>query len=155
MALSLESQGRVRQKAREFIKNPGVFYTLKAFFLYLSIYKKNVDGLQLVVLDPTALTTAGGQVLADVPATVYVAWSKKQDTSVASYLQLHAAANTDTGANIRVLHTHLVANQEDVSFYPDGIAFVTGVAAGAMTGPIVAIESSAADAPNGFVILGA
>lgn len=71
MSLSLESQSKVRQKAREIVKQPGVFYTLKEFFLYLSIYKKDVN-LQLVALNPTALTTGTGQVIADVPATVYV-----------------------------------------------------------------------------------
>ncbi|MCA1841307.1 MAG: hypothetical protein LC723_13455 [Actinobacteria bacterium] len=156
MALSLESQGRVRQKAREFIKQPGIFYTLKAVFLYLSIYNKNSD-LQLVVLDPATIRGTNGQVVADAPARVYAVWGKKGASATAAYLQLHNSTTTgDTITNAKVILPFQAANEDELYFNPTGLTFAAGVAAKSATAVNGSTGSAAdADAPTGFVILGA
>jgi len=157
MALSLQSQGLVRQKAREIIKQTAVFYTLKAFFLYLSQAKKNLD-LQLVPLNPAdpGLVAATGQVVADVPATLFVVWGKKSATALDAYLAVNDSATTDqTAADRRLTLPFLLASDEQVFYSPNGIPMAAGITVGSVTTGTGATHSAAADAPSGFVILGA
>lgn len=156
MALTTESAGRVRQKAREAIKSPAIYGALKNFFQYLSIYRKGTD-LAFLPFTGTSADDAGGQVLVDAACTLYVVYSKKTNTATDAYLAIFDDATDDAGAGTdgRVVLPHLVGNDEAFAIFPGGLAMGTGVVAKSYTDFDGTTDTSAGDAPNGFVIVSA
>lgn len=156
MAVTYESAGKVRQKARELTRGTGAFFALKAFFLYAATQLKNRD-LALLSFDSLSIDDAGGQVLADAATTVYFVYAKKRATDTDAYLALFDDATDDAGAatDARVSIDLQSSGDEAVLFYPQGIDMATGVVAKAYTDFDGTTDSSAGDAPDGFVIVAA
>ena len=154
MAISIENADKVRQKARIYVKNPTIFYILKAFFLAHS-QRGNAD-LQLVTLDDADLTGTDGVVAADAACTVYVVWLKKRATATDSYLKLYDDATDDTTAgNERVTLAVLEASEDHIVVFPQGLTMATGVVATSHTTANGTTDSTAGDSGDGFIIIGA
>jgi len=155
MSLSLESAGRVRQKTRALTLDPSVFLALKGFFQYWATNKNNAD-LQFVPFSDAQATTTAGTPIVDAPATVYVAYVKKGSTATDSYLKLFDDITDDsTTTDHRVSLGLLEANEETIAIYPKGLTMATGVVVTATTAGEGSTQSTAGDAGNGFLIIGA
>lgn len=162
MAISLESAGKVKQKTRMNDLDPLAYYTLKGFFLDWASRKSNAD-LQFIPFASTSIDDAGGQVLADAACTLYVVYARKgtldhrtAGTATDSYLVLFDDATDDTGAGTdgRLVLPLMVASESAIYASCNGIVMGTGVVAKAYTDFDGTTDSSAGDAPNGFVIIG-
>jgi hypothetical protein len=155
MALALQNAGIVRQKTRAITLDPSVFYTLKSFFLYWATNKGNAD-LQLFPVGDADATTAGGAVIADAPASVYVVYIKKGATATDSYFKLFDDVTDDTTTTDQRLSIGLLeANEEHVVLYPKGLTMATGVVVTSHTQAEGATDSTAGDSGSGFIIVGA
>ncbi len=156
MALTTESAGRVRTKAREYTRSPLILNSLKALFMYLSSYKKDTN-LAFLPFDSTLIDDATGSVLCDAACTVYAVYGKKRNTATDSYLVIFDDATDDAGAatDARIVLPFLVGNDEAFAVFPAGIAMGTGVVGKAYTDFDGTTDSSAGDAPDGFVIVSA
>jgi hypothetical protein len=152
MALALEGANKVRQKTRAITLKPGVFYTLKAFFLDLATNKNSPD------LEFKVLTSGANATVADAPCRVYAVYARKGPAShTASHLKLtNHASQVQADNQVHVVSAE--ARETFVAYWPDGKALSTGLAAGSYTAAAGAHEttpSNAADAWSGFVIIGA
>lgn len=157
MAVTYESAGRVRQRTREFTKSPLVFFTLKSLFLYLATTKKNPD-LAFLPFDSADIDDAAGKVLADAACTVYAVYGKKRaSVDTDSYLVILDDATDDTGGatDARLSVCFQSGKDEVFALFPQGIDMATGVVAKAYTDYDGTTDSSAGDAPDGFVIVAA
>ena len=157
MALSLESAGLVRQKTRAITLNPFVFYALKAFFLYHA-QKGNAD-LQFLPIDATSSTTGDGQDHGiDAACQLYFAYVKKENEGTDAWFRIIDDADNDSEVvgDVRVEAALLEGNDVFVGVYPDGLPFADGVVTNFTTTPgDTATEVTAAQAGNGFLIIGA
>lgn len=162
MAISLESAGKVRQKTYGLGLDPLVYRQLQAFFQYWATHKGNAD-LQFLPFASTSIDDAGGQVLADAACTVYAVYLRKGSldqrtagTATDSYVALFDDATDDAGAGTdgRLTLPSLTASESSLYLNPAGIACATGVVVKAYTDFDGTTDSSAGDAPNGFVIIG-
>lgn len=156
MAVTYESAGRVRQKARERVRGTGAFFALKAFFLYAATHLKNPN-LALLAFDSGDIDAAGGAVLADAACTVYFVYGKKRATDTDAYLALLDDASDDSGGatDARISVDFQSSEDEVVVWFPDGIDMAAGVVAKAYTDYDGTTDSTAGDAPDGFVIVAA
>jgi hypothetical protein len=156
MAISLESANKVRQKTRALTLDPYAYYALKSFFLYWNQYKSNAD-LQFIPFLGTSIDDANGQVLADAACTLYVVYGKKTNTGTDAYLVMFDDATDDTGGatDARLVIPFLIANETNIWCSPGGVACAAGVVAKSYTDFDGTTDTSAGDAPNGFVIIGA
>lgn len=158
--VSLEDANLVWQKVNIALDSLGAksfhrdaFRALKA---YLSQVKKNPN-LQFVNVIATTIDDANGQVIMDGPCKIYGIYLKKQATSVDVYT---AFLNDDTDdaspiTDVRVVLGTIDSSEQCAAFYPDGLAMSVGVVGKAYTEFDGTTDSSSADTPNGFVILGA
>ncbi len=162
MAISLESASRVRAKARALDLDTLAFYTLKGWFLDWAQRKNNAD-LQFIPFASTSIDDAGGQVLADAACTLHVVYARKGSldqrtagTATDSYLVIFDDATDDAGAGTdgRLVLPLMVASESAIYASCQGIVMGTGVVAKAYTDFDGTTDSSAGDAPNGFVIIG-
>lgn len=158
MALSLESAGLVRQKAREFSQSPLIFYSLKAFFHHHAQFNNNSD-LQFLPINGTDIDAAGGQDHAiDAACRVYFVYLKKAATATDTFYVLFDDATNDAGAetDARVQLALLESAEEAIAVYPKGLVMAAGlVSKGYSDGYTNATDASEADTPNGFLIVGA
>ena len=156
MALTVEAAGKVRQRARETTRNPGIYHILKAFFLNHAANKKNAD-LYLAPILSTSIDDAGGQVLVDAACTLYAVYGKKAATATDVYLVLLDDATDDSGGatDARLSMAFLASEDEQIFVNPNGIAMAAGVVAKAYTDYDGTTDSTAADCPTGFCIVGA
>lgn len=164
MALATQNANLVRQKAYNAVYgystsstrkvSPGHFYAFKALFLHLASNKGNPD-LQFVPFSASQITTNAGY-SPDVDAcTLYAFYGLARRTSgtTASFIALHDATDNTSAAEI-VNHIN-AAGQSFMNLYPDGKPFATEVTVSAATTIGGATESSATDAVDGFLIIGA
>jgi hypothetical protein len=161
MAISLESAGKVRQKAYGLGLDPLVYRQLQAFFQYWATTKGNAD-LQFIPFLGTSIDDAGGQVLADAACTLYAVYARKgtldqrtAGTATDAYLAIFDDATDDAGAGTdgRLVLPLMVASESAFYCTPAGIVMGTGVVAKSYTDFDGTTDSSAGDAPNGFVII--
>jgi hypothetical protein len=162
MAISLESANKVRQKTYAAGLDPLVYAQLKAFFQYWATHKGNAD-LQFIPFASTSIDDAGGQVLADAACTLYAVYLRKgtidqrtAGTATDSYVAIFDDATDDAGAGTdgRLTLPSLTASESTLWSNSAGIVMATGVVAKAYTDFDGTTDSSAGDAPNGFVIIG-
>lgn len=162
MAISLEAASKVRQKTYALGLDPLVYAQLKAFFHYWADHKGNAD-LQYIPFLGTSIDDSGGQVLADAACTLYAVYSRKgtldqrtAGTATDAYLALFDDATDDAGAGTdgRLTLPSLTASESNFWCSPSGIVCATGVVAKSYTDFDGTTDSSAGDAPNGFVIIG-
>lgn len=162
MAITLEAANKVRQKTRSAGLDPLVYGQLKAFFQYWATHKGNAD-LQFLPFAGTDADAAGGVVLADAACTVYAVYLRKgtldqrtAGTATDAYIALFDDATDDAGAGTdgRLTLPSLTASESTLYCSSTGIACATGVVVKAYTDFDGTTDSSAGDAPNGFVIIG-
>lgn len=154
MALSLENANKVRLKARALNLDKAVFYALKTFFLQHA-ERGNAD-LQFVSIADADITGTDGVVAADAACQLYVAYIKKGSTATDAYFKLFDDATNDaTAANERITIPLLVASENSVLVFPQGLSFATGIVATSHTASNGTTDSTAGDAGSGFLIIGA
>ena len=158
MALSVESANLVRQKTRMYTLNPAVFYSLKAFFLYHATHNGNED-LQFLPIDATSSTTGDGQDHGiDAACQLYFAYVQKVDEGTDAWFRIIDDADNDSEVvgDVRVEAALLEGRDIFIAMYPEGLPFVDGIVTNFTTTPgDTATEVTAAQAGNGFLIIGA
>ncbi len=158
MAIALENANLVWQKARiaTMNANPAIQEQLKDLKLYLANQKRNFN-LQFVAYSAVDVVTNGGY-SPDVDGnTIYAFYAKGRRTTgtTASFLALHAATDNSATTTTLVTVRFKVTGQEFLTSHPAGLACETELTVSAATTVGGPTESSAADAADGFVIIGA
>lgn len=167
MALTLANANIARQKAYIAVYGLGTgtstntispyhFYGIKAFFLHWAANKGNLD-IQFIPYTAEQAVTNLGTSLVGGACTLYVWWGKARRTSgtTASFQAIHDAAdNSATTTTVDTALVKLTGNQF-LFVHPNGVAIATDVVISAATAVGGATESAAADATDGFVIVGA
>jgi hypothetical protein len=167
-ALTTESAGRVRQKAYEAVyggiktgavTSPFHFYALKALFLHLAANKGNIDLQYLPYGDGDVTTTdTGFQPITSGACTLY-AWfgrSRRASGTTAAFMEITDASD-DFDTSTTTITTQLI-NATKQSFFiawPDGFPIATALNVGSTTAVGGATISTAGQACDGFVIVGA
>lgn len=161
MALSTQNANLVRQKAYNAVystgNSPFHFYAFKAFFLHMAANKGNPD-LEFIPYATGDATANGGTDLVGAACTLWAWYGKAARTTgtTASFQAIHDAA--DNSATTTTVDTVKInaTGQSFFIFHPDGKeALATGCTISAATAVGGATESTATDATNGFVIVGA
>ncbi len=164
MAIATQNANLVRQKAYNAVYGQGTttlpvspyhFYAIKALFLHLAANKGNPD-LQFIPYSATQVTTNLGYSPAVGAARVYAFYAKGARTSgtTAAFLSLHDAAdNSATTSTVDTVKFNLTG-QSYLAVHPDGFLLTTELTISCATAVGGSTESSAADAANGFVIVG-
>lgn len=162
MALTLEAQAKVWKKVEQFLDshdggsaNSLAVQAIRSFAKTFITQKSNSALLQFVPFSAADITTNLGYSPLDVPAKVYVLYIKNpgNSTGTDSYITLHNAANNASVPFITGLIQ--VSDDEFVYLNPRGVDFTTDVTVSGATTSGGATESAAADAGDGFVIVGA
>jgi hypothetical protein len=160
MALTLEAYQNVWRKVDQFFSSHnaghagpahvGAFAALKA-----NLITRGVVNLQFLPFAAADIVTNLGYSPLDVPAKVYGLYIKNpgNSTGTDSYITLHNAANN---ASVPFI-TGLIQQVDDEFSYINarGADFTTDVAISGATTAGGATESAAADAGDGFLIVGA
>ena len=158
MALSLQSGNLVWQKVKMALENaePAAQFAFKGLKEWMAQQKGNPD-LQFVPFIATSIDDAGGQVLADAACRVYGVYGKKRATATDVYLVLLDDVTDDAGGatDARLSVAFLEASETFTGMYPDGLSMAAGVVAKAYTDYDGVTDSTAADCPDGFVLVGA
>ena len=168
MALTLANANLARQKAYNAVYGTGVgtatdsvspyhFYAVKALFLHLAINKGNPD-LQFVAYSAEDIITNNGfQAGTILVSTIYAWFMKARRTSgtTASFQAIHDAA--DNSATTTTVTTQKInaTGQQAFFVWPNGHPIATQITISAATAVGGATESAAADATDGFLIVGA
>lgn len=160
MALTTQAGNLVWQKVQNALKaanaNPaqqGAFADLK---VYIAQQKRNPD-LQFIPFSAEQIVTDTGFQAADVACTLYGIWAKGRRTTgtTSSFFAAHAAA-TNGATTTTVSTARFKASGQEFAFVDgNGLAVETALTLSAATAVGGATESSAADACDGFVIVGA
>lgn len=158
MAIALQGSNKVWMKVRNALANasPGAQLQFKELKMWLATQKKNPD-LQFVPFSAADVSTDTGSTPVVGAATLYAIYAVAARTSgaTASFLSAHDA--TTNGATTTTVFTAKInaAGQEVVMISPSGLPLATDLTLSAATAVGGATESSAADAANGFAIVGA
>lgn len=166
MALTTQNANLVRQKAYNAVYATGTstvkvspehYYMLKALFLHLAANKGNPD-LQFVPFNTTQITTNLGYTPGIGGAcTLYAFYGRAKRTSgtTASFIAVHDAADNSATTTTVLTAKINAAGQQFFIVSPDGHPIATDLTISAATAVGGAVESSAGDAVDGFVIIGA
>lgn len=162
-----QASNKVRQKAYSAVYgfgtgtstnsvSPGHFYAIRSLFLHLAANKGNPD-LQFIPFAAEDIVTNNGyQPLGAGAATLYAWFGKARRTSgtTASFQAIHDAI--DNSATTTTLQTQLInaTNQSFLFVWPDGFPVATEITISAASAVGGATESSAANATDGFLIVG-
>jgi hypothetical protein len=100
---------------------------------------------------------ASGEVLVTGAGRVYAVYGQKTNTATDAYLVILDDATNDAGGatDARVSLIFQEGLDEAFLIYPDGVTFADGVVGKSYTDYDGTTDSTAGDAPNGFVIVGA
>jgi hypothetical protein len=151
MALSLESAVRVKQRTLAETRKPKIQALLKAFWSYHDQHKRDPD-LQFVAFAALETTDV---VIADAACKVYLIYIEKPSASAtAAFFKGtdHATTGSSTAAE---LVQKVASNNVELLLYPDGFAMANGFTILSETTADGSSGSSAADRPNGWVVVGA
>jgi hypothetical protein len=163
MALTTQTSNKVWQKVKAALLGQGAtaptpaaqeaFLDLKK---YLAQQKGNVD-LQFCVYAAEDAILNNGTSLVGGACTIYGIYAKGRRTSgtTSAFLAIHDAADNSATTTTLVTSRFKAAGQEFVGLYPSGLAAATDVVISCATAVGGSTESSAADAADGFVIVGA
>jgi len=167
MALALENALNVRNRVKNALGalgvgttagsgDPSLQYAFKSFFLNQAANKGNPD-LQFVPITAAGATTGQGEDHGiDAACQVYAIFVKKTATATDSYYNLadDADADSEIAGDGRVVLALLEAGDYAIVFYPNGLPLAAGAVSSFTTTSKGETESAAADAGNGFLILG-
>lgn len=167
MALSTANANIARQKALIAVYGSGTgttsnsvspyhYYGLKQFFLHWAANKGNAD-IQFIPYSTAQAIVNLGTDLVGAACTLYVWYGTAARTTgtTASFQAIHDAGdNSATTTTVDTVKINAVG-QQFLVVHPNGVALATGCTISAATAVGGATESAAADATNGFVIVGA
>ena len=157
MALSLQDGIFVWQKVAKALAgaNPGIAQPFRELKTYVATQLGNPQ-LQFIPYTAEQIVTDTGYQAADTAGTLYAAYAKGRRTTgtTASFVALHAA--TTNGATTTTIWTtrFKAVGQATAAIYPNGLAVETAFTLSAATTVGGATESSAADAADGFIVIG-
>ena len=171
MALSLESPSLVRQKvyaALGTVGGPGsssdpagsakqkLWWAAAREFFNQWANQGNAN-LQFVPFDDTQITTAGGYDTGlDAACQVYMFYAKKNANATAAVVKLYDNVTGDSVTTEQTLSMLLdESSQETMQIYPTGFSQATGLIVVAHTTVEGTTDTTAGDAGDGFVIIGA
>ena len=162
MALTLEVANKAWQRVKIALMNadPAVVRSFKELKAHLAQIKSNPD-LQFVAFIDADITGTDGVPIADAAAKMYAIYVKKDGTSgtgtaTDAFVKAFDNATVDTTAGDgRVVLPLLVAGRKQVWIDPDGLDMAAGIVATSHTTYSGTTDSTAGDAGNGFVLLGA
>lgn len=158
-AIALQGANLVWEKVKVALQgaSPNAQLEFKQLKLWLST-QKNVRSLQFIgFAAEDIVTNTGFAGIVGGGSTVYGAYFKARRTSgtTASFQAIHDAADNSATTTTVVTAKINAAGQEHVYVSPSGIALATDLTISAATAVGGATESAAADASDGFVLIGA
>lgn len=158
MALSVQDGVQVWTKVRQALAgaNPASQAAFRVLREYMATQGGNPQ-LQFIPYTAAQAVTNGGTSLVGGACTLYGWYFKGARTSgtTASFQAIHDAAdNSATTTTIDTARLKATGEQGAV-IHPTGVALATDAVISAATAVGGATESSAADASNGFIIVGA
>lgn len=161
MAIATQDINLAKRKAFNYLSagtkgDPFAFAVIDQLFRYLSSQGANPD-LQFVAFEAADVTGGSGKIIADAACKVYAVYAKKAATnSTDSYLDMFddAADDCDGATDARLVLPFLVASDGALYMKKDGLAMAAGVVLASYTDYDGTTKSAAADAQNGFVIIG-
>lgn len=158
MALTTESSNRVWQKAATFLEfaNPATKEAFLRLKIYLASQKKNID-LQYVPFTAEQAVTDTGTSLVGGACTLYGLYAKGRRTTgtTAAFLSVHDAATNGATTTTTFSMRFKVTGEAHQIIDPVGQVLATDAVISCATAVGGATESSAADAADGFIIVGA
>ena len=158
MALTTQNANLVWQKVNKALAgaNPGTVEAFRGLKALLANQKGNPD-LQFVPYSAEQITTNLGLAASVGAARIYGWYAKGRRTTgtTASFVSLHDAADNSATTTTVFTAKFNVTGQEYAGIAPQGFILGTDVTISAATAVGGATESSAADAADGFVIVGA
>ena len=171
MPLSLESPLLVRQKVYATLgsvggpgtaTNPGgtakqkLWWTAAREFFNQWVTAGNAN-LQIVPFSDTDITTAGGfDTGVDAACQVYLFYVNKRANATAAVVKLYDNITGDSITTEQTLSMLLdESNQETMQIYPTGFSHATGLIVVALTTVEGSTDTTAGDAGDGFVVIGA
>lgn len=167
MALVVENANAVRQRVYNALQNvsgttagsgdPSAWYTFKTWFLSMAANKNNPD-LQFVPFDATTAVAGDGyDTGVDAACRLYAVYVKKTSTTTDSWFRVIDDADNDSEEIGDSIIEVALKEGNDVFYgiYPNGQPIAAGVAITfTTTAGDTQTQSSAADAGNGFIIIG-
>jgi len=157
MAITLQDQSLVWQKVRQATvgANPAIQEAFRNLKVYMATQKGNPQ-LTFLPFSAEQAVTDGGVDLAGQAVTVYGWYAKGRRTTgtTSSFLATHAAASNAATTTTLVTSRFKAVGQEFGFVNPFGLACETGLTISAATAVGGATESSAADAADGFYVVG-
>lgn len=168
MALATQNANLVRQKVHNALNNvtgttagsgdPSLQYAVKSFFLNMAANKGNPD-LQFLTFNATDAVAGDGEDHGiDAACKVYLIYIKKTATATDSWYRLIDDADNDSEVvgDVRVEIGLTTASDQAILWFPNGLDFADGLVSTFTTTPgDTATQSAAADAGNGFIVIGA
>lgn len=160
MAVVLENSNKVWQKVRMALDSVGGGAAARTMFKELKAFLATQGGnpeLQFIPFSAEQAVTAAGVDLTAAPCKVFGVYAKGRRTTgtTSSFLDFHAAA-TDAATTTTILDFRFKAvGQQVIWANPSGLASETGLTVHAATAVGGTVDSVAADAADGFVIIGA
>ena len=158
MALSLQDGVQVWQKVKNALigANPAHQNAFRVLREYLATQGGNPQ-LQFIPYTAAQATANGGTDLVGAAATLYGWYGKGARTSgtTAAFEAIHDAADNSATTTTVVTSKLNLTGQSFAVIEPTGFALATGCTISSATAVGGATESSAANADNGFVIVGA
>lgn len=134
--------------------NPVIQNALKDLKAYLSQQKRN-PSLQFLPFTAAQVATAGGVVLATGTGTLYAFYARKTAVATQNTIKISDDATDDTTAANMIGAIDLrQVDAEELQVYLPGKALALGITVGADTTVLGTADGSAANAANGFVIVG-
>lgn len=157
MAITLQDGNLVWQKVNKALadSNPATQEAFRNLKVYMSTQKGNIQLTFLPFTAEQAVTNLGVD-LAGQAVTIYGWYVKGRRTSgtTAAFMALHAAADNSATTSTVSTSRFKVLGQYIAQIFPVGLACETGCTISCATAVGGATESSAADAGDGFVIVG-
>lgn len=158
MALSLQDGVSVWQKVKNALvgANPATQNAFRVLREYLATQGGNPQ-LQFIPYTAAQVTTDTGFQAADVACTVYGVYGVGARTTgtTAAFFALHAAATNGATTTTIFTQRFKAVSQSFGAVFPLGLACETALTPSCATAVGGATESAAADACNGFVLIGA
>lgn len=112
--------------------------------------------LQLIPFtDADVTTNTGFSPIGGVTSTVYAVFVKKRTTATDAFFRLYNDTTNVTITLAFVSGNLAVSGDEFIAIYPKGLIFATDLTISADTGAGTGTESTAGDAGDGFVLVGA
>jgi len=164
MPLDLEAASLVRQKVYSTLNavdnetENGRIWWNAARELFNKLAQAGTDRLQFVPFSAADAVTspAGIDHGIDAAHQIYMVYAKKRNTATDAYLKVVDDADADSGstADEKIILALLDGNDEVGVIYPTGLAMANGLVTNSTTTVNGETENAAADAPDGFYVIG-